>query len=339
MAKIEYLTGCVRKSDLKIIVKAIPILEEYAQAGFRVTLRQLHYQFVARGYMPNTKATYTKICEAMLRGRMAGMIDWNVIEDRTRILRSRPRWDDPAAILRSCADCFHVDYWKNQRSRVEVWIEKDALLGVIEDTCNHWDCSYFSCRGYPSTSELHEASLRIKRFRQRGQEFKILYCGDHDPSGLDMCEYIPRTLQEFGTTIEFKRIALNMEQIQRLNPPPNMVKDTDSRSKEYRIMYGNKCWELDALPPHELNHIVESEIIGSIDDMADFESCREEELESRDRLRVVGKYFDEAHERAKTCEDEEGEFEDDEFETEDEDDDDDENDEEDYEFGIEADDE
>ncbi len=226
MGKLIYSTRRVKKSAMIIIAKAIPILDEYHASGYRVTLRQLHYQFVARGYMPNTKATYTKICEAMQLGRMAGMIDWSVIEDRKRILRARPRWNDPSDILASCADCFHVDYWQNQRQRVELWIEKDALLGVIEDTCDHWDCPYFSCRGYPSTSELHEASLRIKRSRRVGQGFKILYCGDHDPSGLDMCEYIPRMLREFGAKVEFKRIALNMEQIKRLNPPPNCVKDS-----------------------------------------------------------------------------------------------------------------
>ncbi len=239
-----------------------------------------------------------------------------MIEDRTRILRSRPRWDDPSDILASCADCFHVDYWQNQRQRVELWIEKDALLGVIEDTCENWDCPYFSCRGYPSTSELHEASRRIKRFNARGQGFKILYCGDHDPSGLNMGEAITQTLMDFGAKFEFKRIALNMEQIERLKPPPNIVKDSDSRTKEYRKLYGNKCWELDTLPPKELNEIVETEIIDSIDDMDDFEYHREDEVEGRDRLRVVGKHFDEAHEWAATCEDDDcddDDFEEDEF--------------------------
>ena len=302
MAKNEYLSDCIRKSDLPIIVRAVPILQEYSRSGYRVTLRQLHYQFVARGYMPNTRTTYTKICEAMLRGRMGGMIDWNWIEDRTRVLRSLPRWENPADILDTCVNQFHVDYWKNQECRVEVWIEKDALLGVIEGTCRKWDCPYFSCRGYPSTSELHEASLRIKRFNMIGQDFKILYCGDHDPSGLDMGDSIMRTLEDFGTEIEFQRIALTMEQIEMLNPPPNQIKESDSRAKEYCNLYGNECWELDALPPHELNRIVETAIIDSIDDMDDFDSRREEDTEGRERLRVIGKHFDEAHEWAETFE-------------------------------------
>jgi hypothetical protein len=153
-----------------------------------------------------------------------------------------------------------------------------------------------------------------------GQDFKILYCGDHDPSGLDMCNYIVRTLRDFRTNIQFKRIGLNMDQIKRLNPPPNQVKESDSRAEAYIAKYGKECWELDTLPPHELNRIVESEIIECIDDMDEFERCREEELEGRDQLRIVGTHFDEAHEWAKTFADEEEEFDDDDDEEEDMDD-------------------
>ncbi|MGL4594463.1 MAG: AAA family ATPase [Thermoguttaceae bacterium] len=129
MAKIKYVSGIIKKADLSIICNADPILKEYANAGYRVTLRQLHYQFVSRGYLPNTDKTYDCVCTAMQHGRMAGLIDWDIIEDRTRILRSRPRWDDPSDLLDCCADQFHVDYWQDQPRRVEVWIEKDALLG------------------------------------------------------------------------------------------------------------------------------------------------------------------------------------------------------------------
>lgn len=294
MVKIKYLSEYVRKSDLAVICKAIPILEEYRNAGYRVTLRQLHYQFVARNLAENTKSTYNKICEAMQRGRMAGLIDWDMIEDRTRILRSRPRWDDPADILLSCADCFHTDYWQDQENRVEVWIEKDALLGVIESTCRRWDCAFFSCRGYPSTSELHETARRISRFRKADQGFCIVYCGDHDPSGIDMGHSIVKTLQDFGVSFEFKRIALNMDQIERFNPPPNQVKTSDSRWKTYRKKYGDHVWELDALPPNKLDEIVETAIKSQISDQEFFDFRRDDEIEGRSQLRSIAENFDEA---------------------------------------------
>ena len=128
---------------------------------------------------------------------------------------------------------------------------------------------------------------------------------------------------------------MSREQIRQLNPPPNRVKDADSRTAEYRELYGDKCWELDTLPPHELNRIVETEIIDCIDDMGDFKGRHEEDLEGRERLRVVGKHFDAAHEWAKTCEDDEGEDGGDEdFEDDESDDDEDFEDDEDCEFGI-----
>ena len=94
---------------------------------------------------------------------MGGLIDWNMIEDRTRFLRELPKWNDPADIVDACANQFHTDFWKDQEIRAEIWIEKDALIGVIEAKCNYWDCPIFSCRGYSSVSELHEAAKRIKR--------------------------------------------------------------------------------------------------------------------------------------------------------------------------------
>lgn len=301
MTKIKYIPNCVRNSDMKVITQAIPILMEYKNAGYKLTLRQLHYQFVTRDLAPNKKTTYNKICEAMRRGRMAGLIDWNAIEDRTRILRSRPQWDNPEEIIQACADQFHVNYWQNQEKRVEVWIEKDALLGVIEETCNNWDCSYFSCRGYPSISELHETALRIKRFKEYGQGFTILYCGDHDPSGLDMGDYITRSLREFKTEFEFKRIALSMEQIEHYNPPPNTIKESDTRSGDYQKHYGNQCWELDALPPRMLNFIIDIEIQGNINDHEDFKLQREIELEGRQQLHTVANNFDDALKYAEVC--------------------------------------
>ena len=295
MARIKYLSNCVKKGDAKNIVRANRILQEYAAAGYRVTLRQLYYQFVARNFLQNSDSKYKKLCESVRRGRMEGLIDWDMIEDRTRILRLLSRWKYPAHIVDACANQFHVDYWVNQQCRTEVWIEKDALLGVIEDTCERWDCPYFSCRGYPSTSELHEASLRIKRYKERGQDLKIFYCGDHDPSGLNMGDAITQTLKEFGTDFEFERIALNMDQIGRFNPPPNRIKERDTRSPKYREKYGDECWELDALPPNVLNEIVEKAIVGCINDMDDFNSRRTEDAEGRNKLRLVSKHFDTAY--------------------------------------------
>ena len=295
MVKITYVKKGVTKDDMEIIMHAIPILKELYATGYRVTLRQLYYQFVTRNLFPNSDKMYKKLCRSIRRGRMAGLIDWDAIEDRTRSLRFRSRWADPADILYTCANLFHTDYWQNQVYRVELWIEKDAVLGVVERTCREWDCPYFSCRGYSSISELHEASQRIKEYNNNGQRCKILYCGDHDPSGLNMCDSIKQNLTTFGAVFKFESIALNMEQIDFFNLPPNPVKKSDTRSDAYCELYGDECWELDALSPQTLNDIIELEIVKCIDNMNDFDARRAEDVAGRKQLGLVGKYFNNAH--------------------------------------------
>ncbi|MCL2306442.1 MAG: hypothetical protein FWC43_13965, partial [Planctomycetaceae bacterium] len=176
MRKIKYLTDCIKKGDMPIIVQAIQILQEYE--GYRLTLRQLFCQFVARNLLPNKDKMYNKLCVTIKRGRMGGLIDWDIIEDRTRFLRSLPHWNSPANIIVACADQYHVDFWQNQKCRVEVWIEKDALIGVIEETCDHWDVPIFSCRGYGITSKgicQGESSPSTSLYRDR--HFAMLHSG------------------------------------------------------------------------------------------------------------------------------------------------------------------
>lgn len=203
---------------------------------------------------------------------MAGLIDWSAIIDRTRDLESLPHWDDPPAILDAVAKQFNLDRWDTQPYRVEVWIEKSALVGVIEGVCQQWDVPFFSCRGYTSISEVWEASQRLLRHYHgknhqegRGQTPIILHFGDHDPSGIDMTRDIQDRLRTFGMPMEIRRLALNMDQVEQYNPPPNPAKTTDSRYAGYIREYGGESWELDALEPATISDLIDGEIRGLIE--------------------------------------------------------------------------
>ena len=88
-------------SSLAIIEQANTIIGEYAAQGFKLTLRQLYYQFVARDLLANTQRSYKRLGNIISEARLAGRVDWNAIEDRTRNLESNPHWDDPAAIIKA----------------------------------------------------------------------------------------------------------------------------------------------------------------------------------------------------------------------------------------------
>ena len=145
MPKIFYKKHKFRGAALDLIEQANAIIKVYTDQGYVLTLRQLYYQFVARGLIENTMKSYKKIQGIVNKARLAGLLDWEAIEDRTRNLKRSSTWSDPADIVNSCVHGYAIDKWATQGHRVEVWIEKDALLGVIEAPCKRNRIPYFSC--------------------------------------------------------------------------------------------------------------------------------------------------------------------------------------------------
>lgn len=295
MPKVKYEDKTFRADTLAIIDNAIAIVSDYQQQGFSLTLRQLYYQFVARGLLANTEKNYNKLGNIVSDARRAGLIDWSAIEDRTRFLRILSSWDKPQSILESARDSYHRDLWANQSKRLEVWIEKDALVGVIESICQENDVPFFSCRGYVSDSEMWSAATRRiwKHHTVNGQDTLILHLGDHDPSGIDMTRDIESRLNIFTfheTNLEVRRIALTMEQIEEKKPPPNPAKVTDSRYEGYASQYGNESWELDALEPQFISNLIRDEIELERDDEKWQEAFSQQEKERSQIAKVIKKW-------------------------------------------------
>lgn len=265
MPRIAYTPKTFTASHREIIDAANLIVDEYAAQGFDLTLRQLYYQFVARDLLPNQQKEYKRLGGIVNDARLAGELDWDAIVDRTRGLRRNSTWESPAEIIDSCAKQFHVDLWRGQSFRPEVWIEKDALVGVISDVCWELDVPYFSCRGYTSQSEMWSAAQRLGDYYRDGRVPVIIHLGDHDPSGIDMSRDIKDRLNMFlrhegHGDVMFRRVALNRDQIQKYKPPPNPAKLTDARAGSYVKEHGNKSWELDALSPVTMSTLIRSEI-------------------------------------------------------------------------------
>ena len=276
----------------QIIDLANSIIFEYAQKGFILTLRQLYYQFVARGYIANKQSEYSRLGDIVNNARLAGMMDWNAIEDRSRFVRQSTHWSNPGAIVESAADQYRIDRWADQSTRVEVWIEKDALVGVIERVCDEWSVPLLSCRGYVSQSEMWRAAMRYNDHFIEGYDCVLIHLGDHDPSGIDMSRDIRDRLDLFGQAqVDVRRIALNYDQVQRYKPPPNPAKMTDSRFNEYRFKYGTKSWELDALEPTELVDLVDAEIRSCLDPIT-WEKTMERENQHKAQLQEVAHNWD-----------------------------------------------
>lgn len=297
MPKIAYLTKRLPKASLAVIDQANVIIRDYQAQGYDLTLRQLYYQFVSRGLLTeNSMSEYKKLMRRVADGRLVGLIDWEAITDRTRHLRENSHWDEPSEIIRDASKWYNRDLWATQPVRVEVWIEKDALIGVIERVCRNNDLPYFSCRGNVSLSEMWVAAQRHRNHRDhRGthQATVVLYMGDHDPNGIDMTRDVRDRLRTFKAHTDVRRIALNMDQVRRYNPPPNFVKEADSRTGGYRDQFGTEeCWELDALEPRVLVALIETEVKTLRDVPAWNRAIERQEKERHQLTRLSAGYTD-----------------------------------------------
>jgi hypothetical protein len=312
MPRIDY-TGWrpTRAVDRELIDHVDRICRSMAARGYNVTLRQVYYQFVAQDLFPearrwrwtgsawvkdpngtkNAEPNYKALGDLITKARRAGLLDWHHIEDRTRHVRGRQHWSSPAEILAAAAHGYHIDWWATQRTRVEVWVEKDALVDVISRPADRWDCRYFSCRGNVSDSEMWRAGRRLAGYvEDDGQEVLILHLGDHDPSGVDMTRDITDRLGMFmgeaAKGLEVRRIALNMDQVRTFNPPPSPAKTTDSRARGYIEEYGTDSWELDALDPDFIVNLINEHIQSTVDEDA-YEALRDQERRESEDLRTA----------------------------------------------------
>lgn len=323
--RITYVPKKFQAASLQVIDNANAICEEYVAQGLSLTLRQLYYQFVARDLLPNNQQSYNRLGEIIADARLAGQFDWDYIVDRTRNLSKRATWGSPIKLIEAAADQYLTDIWAPQKRRLEVWIEKDAAIGVIEHVCDNNNVPYFSCRGYTSASEMWAAGTRIGEYLRNGEQTIILHIGDHDPSGLDMTRDIEDRLRLFvtqdwfnefglpygqsrgairqaqreimreqGSTIgdldlpwQVKRIALTIEQIEQYAPPPNYAKTTDSRFEKYVAETGlDESWELDALDPFVMETLIQDEIDAFRDEVAYDQAIIDQEKDRRVLLAV-----------------------------------------------------
>ena len=294
--KEQFIERRFSEGSLGLIDKANDILGEYDAQGLVLTLRQLYYQFVARGLLPNKQTEYKRLGSVISDARLAGLIDWAMMEDRTRALRGITHWENPASIVEAVANQYKEDLWRDQKSRPEVWIEKDALVGVIERACRDLRVGYFACRGYASQSAQYEAGQRFQKYRGAGQKVVIFHLGDHDPSGIDMTRDNQDRVSMFARDgIDVRRLALNMNQVDQYNPPPNPAKETDSRASGYIDKFGGESWELDALEPTVLDDLIRSNV-NSLIDRKRWNRALKAEEQNRAALEAVSDRWDDVRE-------------------------------------------
>jgi hypothetical protein len=283
--KQKFLELRIGPEKRAIIDTANQVIANYRNQGLTLTLRQLYYQYIARDLFPaswidpeynakqgldpttkNTVKNYKKLGTVISDGRLAGLIDWDAIEDRGRQPRLPVEWESIDQLMEGALAAYRLPRWKGQKNYVELWVEKDALSGVLQPLARQFHVTLMVNKGYSSQSAMHESSERFIAAEDDGRHSVLFYLGDHDPSGEDMVRDIQDRLRTFGSAVIVEKLAITMPQIRQYNPPPNPAKMSDSRAEKYVAEHGDESWEVDALPPEVLNGIIRTAFTEVLDD-------------------------------------------------------------------------
>ena len=225
MAYIEYKDINFKYRTKAIIDMARAICQQYARQGYDLTLRQLYYQFIARDAFPNTEKSYKMLGSIINDARIGGELDWDWLTDRGRDIDARSHWSSATQFVRSVAPQLHIDFWEDQNVHLEVWVEKQALAGVVERVCRGFDVTSLACKGYLSQSEMHVAAMRLLSKIKDGKRIQILHLGDHDPSGKDMSRDNESRLRAFIGHHLAEDYAVYRDQDKQENPTTSWIYD------------------------------------------------------------------------------------------------------------------
>ena len=258
MARAEW------ESTTRFAEQALAILE----AEQPMTIRQLFYRLVSAGVIANDIKEYKRVSRTLTKLRDDGRCPFEWIVDRSRPSYEPNVFTDARGYLEACKRSYRKDYWAKQPKYVEVWVEKDAIIGAIQEVTDELGVIVRVGRGFLSATKAHETA---KILASKKKPKIVFYLGDHDPSGQCIEQDIKRRILRYLLRVRFRpdftlrRLAIHPEDIRKFNLPPLRVKDSDSRSARFRVKHGAQCVELDALPPVELRRRIREAIESQLD--------------------------------------------------------------------------
>jgi hypothetical protein len=231
-------------------------LHKIVEAMRPMTVRQVFYQATVRDIVEKTEAGYTKVQVDLTVMRRAGELPYGWLVDNTRLQRKPKTFSSVEQALAHTASFYRKALWDNLDAYAEIWLEKDALAGVLYPITSKYDVPLMVARGYASLSFLHSAAEYINDLAVPAY---IYHLGDFDPSGVNAGEKIEATLEEMAPDAEiyFERLAVTPEQITAWNLPTRPTKASDTRAKKFG---SSVSVELDAIEPSLLRDLVKDAI-------------------------------------------------------------------------------
>ncbi len=259
-----------------ILTRAAAIVHAYDTG---VTLRQLFYRLVAALLLPNTVNAYKGLSRVTAEARRRG--DFPELVDRTRAIHRYQTFPGPDQARSWLSRIYRRDRTEGQTVSIYLGVEKNGLVAQLEDWFADRGVPILALGGYSSQTYVDEIAADVAEQRRPAV---LIYAGDFDPSGEDIQrDFMQRT----GCFADVSRVALNAEQVEQYDLPPQMGKATDSRAGGFIQRHGKLVQvELDALPPDVLRRLY-TEALGRYWDTPAYERALAREQAERIRLRGV----------------------------------------------------
>jgi hypothetical protein len=273
------IRGRARKS-----IELIDAMYRAAEAAQPITGRGIGYKLFTAGLIPAMKKGPMQCVYRLLKeAREEGTIPWEWIVDETRELERRASWDNPAEYVEAVHRSYKRDFWTQQPVRVEVWSEKGTIRGVLAPVLDKYGVGFRVMHGFSGATTVYDVAQD-----DDGRPLIVLYAGDYDPSGMYMSEHdLPDRLAEYGGGhVDLRRVTLKREHLDDLPSFPASDKKKDPRYKWFVRLFGDRCWELDALDPNDLRALIEGAIQDEVEPSA-WQRCAVVEKAERESLRTV----------------------------------------------------
>jgi hypothetical protein len=266
----------------------VSVLVQILRENQPITVRGAMYRGIGTLWKDSSEANYRQCCALILKMRRLGIIPYHWIVDGTRVSNKPSSWSGLADYATTIARAYRKDLWQRQEDYIEIFVEKDAMSGIVSPVTREYDVRLNPIRGYASETFLWNIAEEWKRIKK---PISVYYPGDHDPNGLDIETDLRNRLQEFcGFEVNWKRLAVTQDDFAKeelFGFPVKRNSKGKGKWRYYLAEFGDRCVEVDAIPAPEIRDRVRQAIESHID-QREWEFLKEqEEREKQDVIALI----------------------------------------------------
>lgn len=264
-----------------------------------ITVRGLYYRAVVSALLDyiskdslGSRVNYNLVQGRVLDLRKAGVMPWEWVVDESRASYGLPRWVDPSGFAWTAPHYYRLDFWRDQRIRPLVIVEKAGQIPVYLQHARQLGLDVVACKGYGSASHLRTVAIDLEGWVREGQAIQLLVCADFDPSGDDW----PRAaLEEIRShvispdAVTMQRVLVTRDDLDGFGAQVALrgANKNDSRTKRFLERHGftpdqEVCVEMDAMNPADARQRIENIALDLFD--GDFQKERTIESEQREQI-------------------------------------------------------